>query len=132
MVTTTTLEKIELEFLLRGSSKVLENRLFTASGLSEWFADDVKINDNTYTFYWEGSEQSAHLIGAKPGKFIRFQWIDEENACTDCYFEMSIETNQMTKEITLKIIDFSEEDEMEESILVWEHAVADLKRTLGS
>ena len=129
--TTIEKEKIELEFTLKGSPKVLENRLFTASGLSEWFADDVKIADDIYTFIWNGSEQKAKLIGQKNLSFIRFQWLDDDT-CTDCFFEMSMSINQMTKEITLNIIDFSDEDELEESILVWEHAVADLKRTLGS
>ncbi len=129
--TTIEKEKIELEFILKGSPKVLENRLFTASGLSEWFADDVKIKEDVYTFIWNGSEQKAKLIGQKSMNFIRFQWMDDET-CTECYFEMSMSINQMTSEIILKITDFSDEDELEESILVWEHAVADLKRTLGS
>jgi hypothetical protein len=46
-------EKFELEFLLRTSVKVLENMLSTPSGLSEWFADDVNVKDDIYTFIWD-------------------------------------------------------------------------------
>ena len=44
--------KIELEYLLKTSPKVFENMVSTPSGLAEWFADDVNIKEDIYTFYW--------------------------------------------------------------------------------
>ena len=42
-------EKFELEYLLMTSPKVLDNMISTPSGLSEWFAEDVNIqNDGLY------------------------------------------------------------------------------------
>ena len=43
-------ERFELEFLLKTSPKVLDNMISTPSGLSEWFAEDVNIKDEVYTF----------------------------------------------------------------------------------
>ena len=54
------MEKLELEFGLKTSSKVLYQMLSTPSGLSRWFANDVNINrDGTYSFIWDGSEEVA-------------------------------------------------------------------------
>ena len=47
--------KFELEYLLKTSPKILENMLCTPSGLSEWFADDVNVKDDIFTFCWDGS-----------------------------------------------------------------------------
>ena len=52
--------KFQLEYPIHSSINILYKRLSTPSGLSEWFADDVHIRDNVYTFYWDGSE---HLSG---------------------------------------------------------------------
>ena len=54
--------EFELEYLLKTSTKVLENMLSTPSGLSEWFADDVNIKDDIYTFVWDGSEESYNFV----------------------------------------------------------------------
>ena len=34
-------------------------RLSTASGLSEWFADDIMIKDKIFAFYWDGINQNT-------------------------------------------------------------------------
>ena len=54
--------KFELEYLLKTSPKVLENMLCTPSGLSEWFADDVNIKEDIFTFIWDGSQESAAVM----------------------------------------------------------------------
>ena len=42
----------EIEFLLKTSPRVLEDKLTTPSGLGEWFADKVNANGNIYEFFW--------------------------------------------------------------------------------
>ena len=125
-------EKIELEYLLRTSPRVLENMLCTPSGLSEWFADDVNINDDVFTFFWDGSEDSARLITKKPGSKARFQWLRDEEEGNDCYFEMRISIDDLTKDVVMQITDFADEEEADEARMLWEHAVSDLRRVLGA
>jgi len=48
-----------LEYVINTTPGILFNRLSTASGLSEWFADDVKVHGNTFIFRWDVSEQKA-------------------------------------------------------------------------
>ena len=54
----------------------------------------------------------------------------EEN--DDYYFEIRIAVDELTKDVSLLITDFSEEDEVEESKMLWESQIADLKQVLGS
>ena len=71
--------RIEIEYILNSSPRILFDRLSTETGLSEWFADEVFINDNIYTFVWEGVEETAELLGIKDLDYIRFRWTDCEN-----------------------------------------------------
>lgn len=125
-------EKFELEYLLKTSPKVLNNMLFTPSGLSEWFADDVNIKDEIYTFIWDGSEEEARILTSKPTTKIRWQWIEDEDDDLETYFEFRFEVDPMTKVVILTVTDFAEEDEMEETKALWENQINELKRVLGA
>lgn len=125
-------QKIELEFLLRTSPKVLENMLFTPSGLSEWFADDVNIKDDIYTFFWDGSEEYARLLTKKQGECIRWQKMEDEEEGLDTYFEIAYRVDPMTKSVILTVTDHEDEDDLEETKNLWEHLITELKRTLGA
>ena len=100
-------KKLELEYIIRTSPKVLYTRLNTADGLAQWFADDVTVNNGIHTFVWEGVGQKAKIIKEKAGKFVRFQWLDQDD---DSYFEFKLEIDEITSEVALIITDFSEED----------------------
>ena len=125
-------EKFELEFLLRTSVKVLENMLSTPSGLSEWFAEDVNVKDDVYTFIWENSEEEARLLNRKINGKAKWRWVEEEEEYPDSYFELRFEVDPMTKEVLLTVIDFAEPDEVEESKAFWEQQINTLKRTIGA
>lgn len=124
--------KFELEYLMKTSPKVLENMLCTPSGLSEWFADDVNIKDDIFTFCWDGSEEKARLLSKKTQSKAKFKWLEDEREGNDCFFEMSFEIDPMTKVVVMTITDFAEEDEVEESQMLWESQINDLKRLLGA
>ncbi len=122
--------KIEIEYDFNSSPRVLYNRLSTAAGLTEWFADDVKVKENIYTFVWDGIEEQAELVSKKDLSFVRFKWIESENE--EAYFEFKILTQDLTNEIALIITDFVIEDEKEETIELWETQVNKLKYILGA
>jgi len=121
--------KIQLEYVVNCSPKVLYNRLSTASGLSEWFADDVRVQGKRFTFIWDSSEQTAEMTLHKENHMVRFSWVDEDD---DTYFEFRITQDELTGDVSLIIIDFTEDDEKEETIELWNSQVADLKHILGS
>ncbi|WP_319229143.1 START-like domain-containing protein [Draconibacterium orientale] len=121
--------KINLEYIINCSPKVLYNRLSTASGLTEWFADDVRVRGKRYTFIWDGSQQTAEMTLHKENRLVRFSWIDEED---DSYFEFKITRDELTGDVSLLITDFAEEDEVEETRGLWDSQVDALKHVLGS
>ena len=121
--------KYELEFVIQSSPQLLYPYLSTPSGLSEWFADNVNSRGEIFNFIWDGSEEEAKLLKRKSDEFVKFAWEDNED---DSFFEMKIIVDEITKDVSLFITDFAEEDELEEAKMLWENQVSDLKQVLGS
>ncbi|GAB4277470.1 MAG: START-like domain-containing protein [Marinilabiliales bacterium] len=122
--------KYSLEFPMKTSTRVLYNRLSTASGLSEWFADNVHVNGNIFTFIWDNSEENAEMVSKKDQKYVRFKWIDDED--DDAYFEFKINVHELTGDTSLIITDFAEDDEIDDAKDLWETQVNVLRQILGS
>ena len=123
--------KFEMEFPIKVSQKLLFQYISTPSGLSEWFADNVNSRGEIFIFIWDGSEESAKLIKKINPEKIQFQWLEDEDS--DYYFELRIQFDEITKDVSLIVTDFAEsDDEVEESKLLWTNQIADLKMVLGS
>jgi uncharacterized protein YndB with AHSA1/START domain len=122
--------KFELEYTLNCSPKVLFSRLSTPEGLGEWFAEKVNVDGDLFSFFWNNSESKARLSALKDNKLVRFEWIGMENEESN-YFEFRIIIQELTGDLALIIYDFSEPDEKEDSISLWDSQIADLKRILG-
>ena len=125
-------EKYKLEFLLKTSPRVLEKLITTPDGLSDWFADDVKVNDDIYTFEWDGNEEQARLVLYKMNSKIRFQWLEDEEEGLDTYFELSYVIDPMTNSVILHITDFASPSDKEGNLALWNQAINDLKRIIGA
>ena len=120
--------KVELEYIINTSPNILFTCLSTPSGLSEWFANDVNIKDDMFTFFWDRSEENAKLMKSKKDS-IRFQWEDDEGE--DYYFQMAIKIDDLTKDVALLITDFAEDDEVDEVALMWDNSISKLKQAIG-
>ena len=121
--------RIDLEYIIKTSPTILFNCLSTPSGLSEWFADDVNIKNDRYTFFWDGSEETAILKNVRKSESVKFQWEDDEGE--DYFFEMTIKIDDLTKDVALLITDFAEEGEEDEAKLLWDNNVVKLKQAIG-
>lgn len=124
--------KYELEFPINSSPQLLFQYISDPSGLSEWFADNVNSRGEFYSFLWDDSEEKARLVTKKTDERVRFRWMDEDDVETEYYFEIKIDRDEITKDVTLKVVDFSDEDDLEQSKLLWENQISDLKQVLGS
>jgi uncharacterized protein YndB with AHSA1/START domain len=124
--------RYELEFQVNSSPQLLYQYISTPSGLSEWFADNVNSRGEYFTFIWNDSEEKARLSSKKSGEKVKFRWIDEKDKDTDFYFELKILEDEITKDVSLMVIDFADEEELDEAKLLWENQVADLKHVIGS
>ena len=121
-----------IEYDIQASPQLLFQYLSTPSGLSEWFADNVNSRGEIYTFIWDGSEEVAKLIQIKANEKVKFQWQTGDEDDDKYYFEFLLQVDEITKDVSLIISDFSDEDELDESKMLWENSVASLKQVLGS
>ncbi|MCK0189092.1 START-like domain-containing protein [Arenibacter sp. F20364] len=121
--------KFEVEFVIQSSPQLLYQYISTPSGLSEWFADNVNSRGEMFNFIWDGSEEQAKLLKRKSDEFVKFTWLAEED---DSFFEMRIIVDEITKDVSLFITDFADEDEVDEAKMLWENQVSSLKQVLGS
>jgi uncharacterized protein YndB with AHSA1/START domain len=124
--------ELQLEFIINCSPKVLFNRLSTASGLSEWFADDVRVKGNLFTFVWEGIDHVAEKVSHKENKMVRYEWLDDSLDKEENYFEFVISQDDLTSDVSLLITDFAYEKELEETTDLWNTQITKLKQILGS
>jgi hypothetical protein len=61
---------------------------------------------------------------------VKFQWLEDENEV--CYFEMRLQVDEITKDVSLIVTDFAEEDELEHAKMIWENQISALKHILGA
>ena len=125
-----TKDKFEIEFPIQASPQLLYNYISTPSGLSEWFADNVNSRGELFTFIWDDSEEQAKLITKKSSERIKFKWLDSEDDSS--FFELRIQVDSITKDVSIIVTDFSDDDEVEESKMLWENQISSLKQVLGS
>ena len=124
--------RYELEFPINSSPQLLYQYISTPSGLSEWFADNVNSRGEFFTFIWDDTEENARLSSKKTGEKIKFRWIDDNKKDTDYFFELRILEDEITKDVSLMVIDFAEDGELAEAKLLWENQISDLKHVIGS
>ena len=121
--------KVDIEYVINCSPKILYQLISTPSGLSEWFADDVNIKNDTFTFIWDGSEEQAKLLGKKKGESIKFHWLDHNDDST--YLEITIKIDELTKDVALLITDFCDEGEEDETRELWTSQLDELSHRIG-
>ncbi|EDP70474.1 hypothetical protein FBALC1_06943 [Flavobacteriales bacterium ALC-1] len=125
-------EKYEMEFVIQASPSLIYTYISTPSGLSEWFADNVNSRGELFTFIWDGSEEQAKLLSKKSGERVKFRWLADDEDGASYYFEIRIQVDEITKDVSLMITDFAEDDEIEEGKMLWENQIGSLKQVLGS
>jgi uncharacterized protein YndB with AHSA1/START domain len=123
--------KFEIEFPLHASANMLYTYFATPAGLEEWFADKVNSRGKKITFTWDGVEEEATIITSKNDEKIKYKWSESEG--DETYFEFRIEIDALTKDVSLMVTDFADdEDEVEEAKMLWENQIEELKHTIGA
>ncbi|MFJ1491262.1 START-like domain-containing protein [Capnocytophaga canis] len=121
--------KYEMEFVIQVSPQMLYQYISTPSGLSEWYADDVNSRGEIYTFIWDDTQEKARLLRKKMDESIKFRWLD---CGDDSYFELKIMVDELTQDVSLVVVDFAEPHDLEESKMLWENQVTELRHALGT
>lgn len=122
--------KFDLEIPVHASPSMLYQYFSTPSGLQEWFADTVNLKGKLYTFVWEGTEEQAEILTKKSDEMVRFRWTENDD---DTYFEIRIQVDPLTKDVSLIITDFAEDSASEEEAKrLWENQIEELKHLIGA
>tara|TARA_Y200000002_G_scaffold178164_1_gene146794 strand:+ start:2527 stop:2919 length:393 start_codon:yes stop_codon:yes gene_type:complete len=124
--------KFEVEYPIHASPSMLYQYISTASSLSEWFADNVNSRGIIFSFFWDDTEEKAELLSSKSNSFVKFRWLDGTDDQDKYYFEIRIVVDEITKDVSLIVTDFSYEDEVEENKMLWDNQISDLKQVIGS
>lgn len=123
------------DYEIHASIKMLYPYIQSPGGLSEWFADDVTINnqDKTFNFIWDSEEHKARLIAHRTNHFVKFEFLpeNEEDEKDPSYFELRLEFNDLTQSVYLKVTDYSDFDDVKELNDLWDSLVEALRKTVG-
>jgi len=122
-------KKFTIEYEIKSSPRILFGFLSEPNGLTQWFADDVSVKDQIYTFTWDDEQQKAKLLTVKENKLVRFRWVDDDPMY---FFEMEILQDELTNDVALAITDFATEDAIGERKLIWNNQVEYLISVLGA
>tara|TARA_B110000503_G_scaffold121131_1_gene184433 strand:- start:136 stop:519 length:384 start_codon:yes stop_codon:yes gene_type:complete len=123
--------KYELEIPVHASPNMLYQYISSPSNLQEWFADKVNSRGKIFSFIWDGVEEEAELITKKTGERIRFKWLESEG--DESFFEIKIQVDSLTKDVSLIVTDFADdEDEVEGAKQLWENQIEELRHTIGA
>lgn len=120
--------KTENEFLFRASPAILYSFMTTPACLVRWFCDSVDIQNDIYTFEWEGSEEVAEMVDDIEEERVRFVW---EGADRGEFLEFRMYKSDVTNETILEIVDFCEEGEQRENHEYWRTLMEGLKSATG-
>jgi len=123
------MKEIKLEFFLKTSPSVLFSRISNPSGLAEWFADNVKIEGKIFTFYWGDSEQKAEILTMIPNETISFRWLDMGAGYE---FRFDIVKDELTSDVALVITDNVDDDDADDTRILWSSQVSKLRQAIGS
>lgn len=126
--------KFVADYQINTSRKILFPYLSTASGLSEWFADDVTINeDKAFIFHYDGEDHHARITAQRINTHVKFEFFDPNNPDEGdhAYIEFKLEENELTQTLFLKVIDYSDSYDDEELESIWESLIHNLKEIIG-
>ena len=117
-----------LEYTFKAKAEMLFSYLSTPYNLSTWFADEVHVRGDIFQFVWSKSGETAKMIKQIFKKKVVFQWIErEENE----YLTFILESDDITQDTTLTVIDYDFENQVESATLMWNTAIDKLKRLVG-
>ena len=123
--------KFQTEFEINASKKMLFPYIYSPSGLAQWLADDVNINeDNIYNFIWEEEDHKYSIAAHRTNSFVKFESIDEEDG-DPTYFEIRLEMNELTQSVFIRIVDYTDNHDDEELQDLWESMIFNLKEIVG-
>lgn len=127
--------KFNAEYEINASPRMLYPYLSTATGLKEWFADDVNMNeDKTFSFIWDGIRSKAFKSAQKTNLMVKFEFAPADGDASKemAYLDLRLEENDLTQTSFLKVTDYSEATDAKELEALWENLIDNLRAAVGA
>jgi hypothetical protein len=123
------------DYQLNASKKIVYTYLSTASGLQEWFADAVRIDeDKNFIFNFDQEDHFAKQTTLKANLHIRWDFFDPKNPGNgkESFIEFKLDEAELTHSLFLKVIDQSNFYTLDELDGIWEGLISKLKQIIGA
>ena len=122
------------DYEIHASIKMLYPYIESASGLAEWFADNVRISpEKVFIFVWDNEEHKAVMTAHRINHFTKFEFLSEtaEDKKDPSFFELRLELDELTQTTFFKVTDYSDFDDLAELRDIWSGLVENLKAVIG-
>ena len=122
------------DYEMHASAKLLYPYIQTASGLSQWFSKNVNISpEKIFIFIWEQEQKKARLTSSRLNHHVKFEFLADDGTeqSDPSYFEIRLETDDLTQLTYLRVGDYSDFDDMEELREIWDDLIEKLKEVVG-
>jgi len=129
-------KKFEAEFEVNASKKMLYPYFNTASGLAQWFADDVNIDeDHIFHFLWDDDHSKAKMVSHRLNSYVKFEFIEDGvsgNGSEDpSFIEFKLDQNELTQSVFVRVVEYTDLEDEEEQLEIWDNLFHTLKETVG-
>lgn len=121
--------RYEQEFEFHASSTLLYPYLASLSGLEQWFAESATVgSDRVWDIVWDDVHHYANRVIDQKNKHVKYEFLSDnkENVDNPNTLEFFIEKNDFTGMNYIKVVDYSEEDDEEELMELWEQIMQGL------
>lgn len=128
--------KFVSDYQINTSKKIIYPYLSSASGLAQWFADDVVINeDKIYNFIYDGENHYARPVIMRTNHHVKFEFFDpseeEEGDSDHPFIEFKLDENELTQTFYLRVIEYGDAYDEQEQGSIWEGLINSLKEIIG-
>ncbi len=127
--------KYVAEYEINASVKMIYPYLSTATGLAEWFAEEVRtLKDKSLDIIWDGQSHPAKLVSARTNSHAKYNFSpqNETDEADPSYLEFKLSHSELTDTAFLKVIDYSEMDNPKDLHELWENLIYNLRELLGA
>ncbi|MDZ7608870.1 MAG: START-like domain-containing protein [Cyclobacteriaceae bacterium] len=125
--------RFTFEYEFNASKKMLYPYFASASGLAQWFAEDVNVDeDGNLNFIWEGIDHKAKLVSHRTNSYAKFVFLEDNEEGPDSdWVEFKIELNEMTETTFVKVTEYADFEDKDEQTMLWEGLLQTLKELVG-
>jgi uncharacterized protein YndB with AHSA1/START domain len=121
--------KVEMEFIMRASPTLIYQFVTTPACLIRWYCDEVEINEDLFSFTWNGNIEDAEMVDDIEDERVRYKWLDADNEKE--YFEFRSYRSDVTQETILEITDYCDQGDEKSTRDWWAQKVNTLKQECG-